>query len=72
METTAGTIAVKVGGLVVTGFCLAIGFWAGKKLTNKIDEFLYTHSKEFKELCEHEKNAAGAAVGASNPLPLGL
>jgi len=53
MEPTSLTITA--GKLIFTGFCLAIGFWAGKKLTNRIDEFLYIHSKEFKQFTADKK-----------------
>lgn len=40
-------VAVKVAQLVGAAICLSVGFWVGKKLTNRIDYFIYTHSKEF-------------------------
>ena len=43
------SLSVAAGKIIFTGACLAVGFWVGKKLTNRIDYFIYTHSAEFKE-----------------------
>ena len=40
----------KIIVLVVTGIALCIGFWIGKKITSKCDEWLFVNSKEGKEL----------------------
>jgi len=53
-----GSFAIKTASLIFTGACLAIGFWAGKKLTNRIDEFLYVHSREFKQFVADRKDIA--------------
>lgn len=33
--------------LVLTGFCIGIGFWASRKLTGKIDTLLVLRDKEY-------------------------
>ena len=33
-------VLVSIAKLLFTGFCLAIGFWAGHKLTTKADNWL--------------------------------
>ncbi len=43
------TFITKAGELVLAGFCISIGFWAGRKLTDRADELIYTHSAEYKE-----------------------
>lgn len=49
----AGATAVK---LVMVDTCLGLGFWASKKLTNKLDEVLLKYdSREIKRL-EQEMN----------------
>ena len=43
MDSIWGIIVLailKVAGLVIMGFCLAIGFYLGKKVTNCIDQYL--------------------------------
>lgn len=48
METAAATatiLAIKGLGLVAGGFCLGLGFWASKQLTNKLDERLLIYDK---------------------------
>jgi hypothetical protein len=47
LETLLGA-----GKLVGMGAALAIGFWGAKKLTDKIDVFIATHSESYKELVE--------------------
>lgn len=47
--------------LVYTGACLAVGFYIGKKLTNKIDYWIFTHSKEFEQFVKSRK--------ATEPVP---
>jgi len=52
-----------VGGLKLVGMgaALAIGFWGAKKLTDRVDVFITTHSKEYRQLVEEmakkEENA---------------
>lgn len=41
--------------LLYTGFCLGLGFYAAKKLSNKIDELLFMNSKEYKEFVDVRK-----------------
>lgn len=53
MEPT--TLTITAGKLVFTGTCLAIGFWIGKKVTNRIDTFLALHSQEYKDLINVKK-----------------
>lgn len=53
LETAAG-----FGKLVATGVALALGFWACKQLTNRIDTLIYTHSSEYKRAVEAEIAAA--------------
>lgn len=43
-------ITVKAGQLIFVGMFLSCGFWLGKKLTSRIDQFIFTHSKEFSHL----------------------
>lgn len=43
MITTALTV-IAYGGL------LSVGFWGGKKLTNQLEYYAYTHSKKYKNL----------------------
>ena len=50
MEPTS--VTVLAGKIIFTGFCLAVGFWAGKKVTNRIDEFIFCHSKEYREIAK--------------------
>jgi hypothetical protein len=33
--------------LISMGFCLGIGFWASKKVTNQIDEWLCLYDKAY-------------------------
>ena len=51
MWTTAAIIglagAKATGILIATGTCLAVGFWIGKKITNKLDEVLILNNKEY-------------------------
>ena len=49
---SATVVALKLIGM---GFCLGIGFYMSKKLTNKVDQFLFENSNEFKELLK-ERN----------------
>lgn len=49
--TVAATTAVK---LISAGFCLGIGFWASKKLTNVIDEKLLMYDKRKLKQLERE------------------
>ena len=42
----APAVTAKAGSLIAVGTCLAVGFWAGKKLTNKVDEFICKHNKK--------------------------
>ena len=44
----SGAVAYKAVSLIGVGAALSLGFWAGKKLTNRIDVFLYQRSKEYK------------------------
>ena len=37
--------ALVAGKLITAGFCLGIGFWASKKLTNLVDEKLFIYDK---------------------------
>ena len=52
---------VGAGKLIVMGGCLALGFWGAKKLTDRVDVFITTHSKEYRQLVEEmakkEENA---------------
>jgi len=43
-----------LGGLKLVGFgaALAIGFWSAKKLTDRVDCFIFEHSKEYRQLVE--------------------
>lgn len=50
------TITTVAGKLVFSGACLSIGFWMGKKITNRIDTFLITHSQEYKDLIKSRKD----------------
>ena len=43
------TIAIKAVSLIGAGFALSLGFWGGKRLTNRLDYFIYTHSKAYRE-----------------------
>jgi hypothetical protein len=52
-------LTVKAGELIFIGFSLSLGFWAGKKLTNKIDYYLFTKSDEFKKLAEKQQQVEG-------------
>lgn len=54
MDPIVVGLSIKAGKLIFMGFFLAIGFYAGKKLTNEIDEFLYNHSKEGKFLRDNK------------------
>ena len=38
--------------MIHSGLCLSIGFFAGKKVTNRIDEFLFENSKEYEKMTE--------------------
>jgi hypothetical protein len=50
--TVLGTsLAIKAASLIGAGFFLAIGFWGGKRLTNKLDYFIYKHSKAKEHDC---------------------
>lgn len=51
LTTTAG--AVK---LISMGFCLGIGFWASKKLTNVVDEKLALYDQRNIERLAKEMN----------------
>jgi hypothetical protein len=46
MIETMGITSLK---MVWAGMMLCLGFWACKKLTNRVDQFLFTHSREFRE-----------------------
>lgn len=52
LETTAVT-TLK---LISAGFCLGIGFWASKKLTNLVDEKLLIYDKRKIKQLEQEMN----------------
>lgn len=43
------SIGIKAVSLIGAGFALSLGFWAGKRLTNRLDYFIYMHSKEGRE-----------------------
>ena len=51
------SLAITTGKVIYMGTCLAIGFWIGKKITNRIDEFIITHSSDFKELTREKKQS---------------
>lgn len=42
------TIAVLIAlsRMVITGACLSLGWWAARKLTDKMDELVNNHHKE--------------------------
>jgi len=42
----APAVTAKAGSLIAVGTCLAVGFWAGKKITNQIDIFIAKHDKQ--------------------------
>jgi len=76
---TIATVIVGTGKLVAFGFCLGIGFWASKKLTNVADEYLILWSKRRMEKLTKEAqeeieflnmadDVAGAAVSTSVPV----
>jgi len=39
------TLGIATAKLVAAGFCLGLGFWASRKLTNIIDEKLLLYDK---------------------------
>ena len=60
---TAVVITVTVAKLTVYGFCLGIGFWGAKKLTNLADEYLilWSESKQNQIAREIEQELGIAA-----------
>ncbi len=72
--TVGGTI-LGVGKAIGLGACLAVGFWAAKKLTDRIDYFIAQHSVEFKELvsslaaAEENKQSKEEPLDQSIPTP---
>jgi hypothetical protein len=50
MLTTAGIITLSLAKsstmLMFSGACLAMGFWAGRKVTDKIDRVLFMMDKK--------------------------
>lgn len=48
-------LAMTGGKVVFTGFCLGIGIWGAKKVTNRLDEFIFEHSKKFQKLIDEER-----------------
>lgn len=52
--TTPTLITFGVFKLITTGICLSIGFWAGKKFTNRIDTLIALHSPEVRALIENK------------------
>ena len=52
--TTAAIVSISVMKLVTYGFCLGIGFWASKRLTNVADEYLLLWSERRKHKIENE------------------
>jgi hypothetical protein len=54
--------AIKAGQVVLTGMLLAFGFWTARKITNRIDEFLFTNSKEFQELQRQQQKQPLVAI----------
>lgn len=55
LETTA-VVGVTATKLVSYGVCLCIGFWIGKKITNKIDEKLLMYDRKTLQKLEQEMN----------------
>jgi len=48
------TAALTTAKLVTAGFCLGLGFWASKKLTNLVDEKLLIYDKRKIKQLEEE------------------
>jgi len=43
-------LAIKSGELIFIGAMLSLGFWVSKKLTNKIDTYLFMRTEEYQKL----------------------
>ena len=56
-------LLLHTGALIWTGASLSVGFWCGKKITNKldnkIDEYLFQRSEEFKKMKEELSRSQG-------------
>ena len=65
MLEVAGAVAGKVVGTVCLGALLGVGFWIGRKATNKVDAYLLTKDADFvKEVLKTEAAPAPAPVVA--------
>jgi hypothetical protein len=57
---TPTIVAVTAAKLISFGFCLSIGFWAGRKLTNLADEYLLKWDEyRMNKLAEEVKEVIG-------------
>jgi hypothetical protein len=45
-------LGIKSLAMIHSGLFLSIGFFAGKKITNRIDEFLFENSKEYEQMTQ--------------------
>jgi len=52
VSIVAPAVVKTAGALVFTGACLAIGFWAGKKVTNAADAAWYTRDSKIDEIAK--------------------
>jgi len=46
------SLTAAAGKLIFIGFCLSVGFWTGKKITNKIDHFLQKNEQNLREFMQ--------------------
>ena len=72
MGALVGAAILKIPALIITGACLAVGFYLGKMITNKIDERRVL--KDQKLMDELKKDAAslqdvlGACMASSTTI----
>lgn len=63
MEPITAGLGIQACKLMFAGLFLSIGFWMGKKATNKVDEWLFTRSDEFKQFVREQQTKRGEVVG---------
>lgn len=54
--------AIAAAKLLFTGFFLCLGFYGARKLTNKIDQFLFEHSMEFRQITTSRQDPSNLIV----------
>lgn len=67
-------IAIKAVSYVGMGACLALGFYATKCLTNRIDRYVFEHSQEYQDLLNKHRTpkTEQASVASCHAQPEGI